>query len=341
MSSRSCLSRAWNSSCARRSASSPSSTSPRSRAMSMRRCCEVVEVELSQRAVQVVGAADGPPRLHARELLHRRRRQPAQRVAVHGLQRVEQHRRQLLARHRRAAAAALRLAVLERALFAVSRRLAVAVAVDPAAEQREVDLEDGLERLAGGGGASPASRSSTALNISRSSIGDVLDRAHGVEVLRHRHRQPGGAQLVDEALEDVEQRTDARRAGRHGRSRRGQTTPPGSGTCSSLRALVMSDWYLSSTCSVSPMTVGIDLGLARGRAACAPSRWSPRSTAPSSARARGSSARRARSGRRAARRSRAPAPARSPSRARCPGSRCAGRGSGASAPPTAHGCCST
>ena len=35
-----------------------------------------------------------------------------------------------------------------------------------------------------------------------------------------------------------------------------QTEPAVSGTCSSLRALVMSDWYLSSTCSVSPMTAG-------------------------------------------------------------------------------------
>ena len=91
----------------------------------MRRCCEVVEVELPQRAVQVVGAADGPTRLHARELLHRRRRQPAQRVAVHGLQRVEQHRGELFARHRRATGAALRLAVLERALVVAVGELAV------------------------------------------------------------------------------------------------------------------------------------------------------------------------------------------------------------------------
>ena len=48
------------------------------RACSISRCGEVVEVELPQRAVQVVGAADGPARLHARELLHRHRREPAQ-----------------------------------------------------------------------------------------------------------------------------------------------------------------------------------------------------------------------------------------------------------------------
>ena len=41
----------------------------------------------------------------------------------------------------------------------------------------------------------------------------MLDRAHGVEVLGHRHRQPGRPQLVHEALEHVEHhaRPDARR----------------------------------------------------------------------------------------------------------------------------------
>src|SRR5207302_5556495 len=81
---------------------------------------------------------------------------------------------------------------------------------------------------------------------------DVLDRPHRVEVLRHRHWQPGGAQLVDEPLQDVEQRDRRARGRRCGRAQ----TALRSGTCSSLRALVMSDWYLSNTCSVSPMTSG-------------------------------------------------------------------------------------
>ena len=65
---------------------------------SISRCREAVEVELPQRAVEVVGAADGPARLHARELLHRRRREPAQlRRGPCVMQRVEEHLGELLA----------------------------------------------------------------------------------------------------------------------------------------------------------------------------------------------------------------------------------------------------
>ena len=102
----------------------------------------------------------------------------------------------------------------------------------------------------------------------------VLDRAHRVEVLGHRHRQPRGAQLVHEALEHVEHVGSAAR--RHGHRSRGRAVHrvvelaplhaldaraavAGASTPSSLRALVMSVWYLSSTCSVSPMHLGRDL----------------------------------------------------------------------------------
>ena len=79
------------------------------------------------------------------------------------------------------------------------------VALHAVAEQREVHLEDGLERLL----------VALVLHQRRAEDGlehvavvdvDVLQRAHGVEVLGHRDREPRGAQLVDEALEDVEQR---------------------------------------------------------------------------------------------------------------------------------------
>ncbi len=94
----------------------------------MRRSCEVVEVELAKRAVEVIGAADRSPRLHPRELLHRHRRESAHLVAVHPRQRVQQHRRQLLARHRLTAGATAGLALLEcrvvelRPLVAVAER---------------------------------------------------------------------------------------------------------------------------------------------------------------------------------------------------------------------------
>ena len=86
------------------------------------------------------------------------------------------------------------------------------VAVNPEAEQREVHVEDGLERAL----------VTLVLHQRRAQHGtehrpvvdrDVLERAHGVEVLRHRDGQPGGPQLVHEPLEHVEQRE--RRAARH------------------------------------------------------------------------------------------------------------------------------
>ena len=219
---------------------------------------EIVEVEHPQRAVEVVGAADGTTRLHPRVLLHREGGEAAQLVAVHVHQRGEEHRRQLLARDAGtgAVAAALALAGHVDLVAAPLGALAVVLARDAVAEQREVDVEDGVERLLVAlvldeGGAQDALEQLAIVDV------DELDGAHRVEVLGHRHRQPGRAQLVDEPLEDVEQR---RRSGHRHRCYR---TASGSGTSSSLRALAMSDWYFSSTWSVSPMTVGSICGRPR------------------------------------------------------------------------------
>ncbi len=57
---------------------------------------QALEVELPQRAVEVVGAADGPSGLHAREAVHGHTGELAQLLAVHVHQRLEEHLRQLL-----------------------------------------------------------------------------------------------------------------------------------------------------------------------------------------------------------------------------------------------------
>ena len=118
---------------------------------------------------------------------------------------------------------------------------------------------------------SPAWRRATALTTGRSSrsIGD--ERPRGVEVLGRRHRDPRGAQLADEGAEQVEH----------------QARFPSS----SLVALSMSDWYLSSTCSVSAHVLRRRARRGRARRACAPSRGSRRPTAPCAGRAGAASAR--------------------------------------------------
>ena len=75
---------------------------------------ETVGVELPQRAVEVVGAADRPARFHPREPAHRRGRELAQLLTVHAHERVEQHARELLVAHvaHRAAAVAGRAELL-------------------------------------------------------------------------------------------------------------------------------------------------------------------------------------------------------------------------------------
>ena len=123
------------------------------------------------------------------------------------MQRVEQHLGELLvatSAHRAGRRCPAAWRVARASASSPARRRRLAVAVDAAAEQREVDVEDGVERA-----LVPVvlhqRRAEHRLEHLAVVERDVLDRAHRVEVLGHRHRQPGGAQLVDEPLEDVEQ----------------------------------------------------------------------------------------------------------------------------------------
>jgi hypothetical protein len=160
---------------------------------------EVVEVELTERPVEVVGATDGTPRLHPRERADRGGREPPQLVAVHRLERLKQHRRELFARQLAAGPAAGRV-VVECLPHLV---VAVPLALHAGRVQGEVDVEHRLERA-------PVMvvlherRSERRLEHVALGDVDVLDRTHRVEVLRHGDRQAGGPQLVDESLEDVE-----------------------------------------------------------------------------------------------------------------------------------------
>ncbi len=163
---------------------------------------EAVGVELPQRAVEVVGAADRPARLHARETSDRGAREQPELFGVHVHQRVEEHLRELLVRHRAHRARGFhRLAELVEvgAAFAAF----AAVFVDARAEHREVDLEDGLEHLVVAGVLHErrAERSLERISVFER---HVLDRAHRVEVLGHRNGQTRGAKLVHEALQHVE-----------------------------------------------------------------------------------------------------------------------------------------
>ena len=262
-------------------------------------------VELPQRAVEVVGAADGAPRLHAGERGHGHRREPAQLVAVHRHQRVEQHRGQLLARHRgprrRPPVALARPSSPPRAV------VDAVLTVDAGRVQREVHVEDGLERVQWWWCFTSVAPSAALNSVALGDV-DVLDGAHRVEVLGHRHGKPRGPQLVHEPLQaSCRQavpgpgrrslgsfRQVSRR--RHDAFGSGHRAPCGpsrcrTGTSAARGASRRSPRGRSRTCP--------------GRAACGPSRSSRRSTAPSSGRAHGSSARPARPARRARRRSRA------------------------------------
>src|SRR3954463_3595789 len=103
--------------------------------------------------------------------------------------------------------------------------------------QREVHLEDGLERLPVGV-VLHQRRGQGVLERLTILEGNVLHRLHGVEVLCQRHRESRSAQLLNEPRQQVQH---------------GSRTYffKGSSTESSLVALAMSVWYLSRMCSVS------------------------------------------------------------------------------------------
>ena len=92
-------------------------------------------------------------------------------------------------------------------LLEVGLRVAAALrpvaAVDAGAEDREVDLEHGVEHP-----VVPVvlHERGAERGLERLAVFErhELDRAHRVEVLGHRHREPGEPELVHEALQDVE-----------------------------------------------------------------------------------------------------------------------------------------
>ena len=166
---------------------------------------ETVGVELPQRAVEVVRAADRPARLHAREARDRGAPRACAAARVHAHQRVEEHLRELFVGHlaHRAAAVHRGAELLEVGLRVGADLRPFAVLVDAGAEDREVHLEHRVEHLV----------VPVVLHERRAERGlervavverHVLDRAHRVEVLGHRHRQAREPELVHEALQHVE-----------------------------------------------------------------------------------------------------------------------------------------
>ena len=193
----------------------------------------VVEVQVPQRPVEVVGAAHGAAGLHAGVALDRLAGERPQHGLVALEQRPVEHLGQLLGAHLVAAGAPHALEPLEaleplQALHALELAVALGpVAVGVVAQgvllaaQREVDLEDGLEGAPVGvglhqGGAEGVLERLPVLE------GDVLDRLHGIEVLGQAHRQARLAELDDEAAQQLEQRRAGGGGGGIGHGR-----PPG------------------------------------------------------------------------------------------------------------------
>ena len=203
-----CSMRCSYSSRSRRSSSDVSSPPTCSRVASISLSSMPVEVEVAQRAVQVVRAADRAARLHAGEALHglAGHRPHHRLVAVE--QRLHQQVGDLLGRQRvhapagRAAPVALAICSCISRHISSSSSLALADAVLGSA-QAEVDLEHGLERPPVGvvldqrGAEGVLERLPV---VDR----DVLHRLHRVEVLGQADRQPGVAQLDDEPVEQLE-----------------------------------------------------------------------------------------------------------------------------------------
>ena len=109
---------------------------------------EAFGVELPQRAVEVVRAADRTTGLHPGEARHRRARERAQLLGVHAHQRVEEHLRELFVRQLTHRAARVHLgAQLVEVGLGVGAELAAVAALDARAEDREVHLEHGVEHL--------------------------------------------------------------------------------------------------------------------------------------------------------------------------------------------------
>jgi hypothetical protein len=174
----------------------------------------VVEVEVAQRPIQVIGTADRSTRFHPREALNRLLRERPHRALITVHQRLHEHLGDLFGCERLHAALASALALhlllhLAPELVEIGFFIAVGDLVLGSAEA-EVDLEDRLE-AAPVGVVLDQRRPECVLERLAVLDRDVLNRLHRVEVLGERHREAGVAQFDDEATEQIEH--GARRAG--------------------------------------------------------------------------------------------------------------------------------
>ena len=198
-------------------------------------------------------------------------------LTVHVHERLEEHLGEVLGREV-AHAAPTRLAL--HALGRVEIERPVAVALDRPRRPPRAARSRRRTRCrtrAGGGGASPAWRRgrpgtcpAPPARCARPPASRRGSRSSRPAARRHaaRARSPGGrrarrserpragtparSERVTRCRHRVEQLGGVERHARYG-------APEGSGApsiCSSLRALAMSDWYFSRTCSVSPMIAG-------------------------------------------------------------------------------------
>ena len=168
-----------------------------------------VEVEVPQRAVQVVGAADRPAGLHAGV--------PGDGLAGqgphHGVVALHQRLVQQLSISSSGDSESIDAAAPRPSPccdWSWSSRHSASSSSSPSIaycgpRRREVDLEDRLERPPVRVALHQRGRQCV---LERLAVldGDVADGLHGVQVLGQRHRQPRGPQLLDEAVEEVEHR---------------------------------------------------------------------------------------------------------------------------------------
>ena len=170
---------------------------------------ETVEVEGPQRAVEVVGAAHRPARLHPGVAGDGGGGEGPQGVGVEDG--PHQHGGQLLGRGVAARSPAGHHPRDRRAAARPPARPVrpVVVAVEGEGLEGEVHVEEDVEDLLVVG---VLDQRGLQRRLERRPVldGDVLEGPHGVEVLRHRDRQPGGPQLVDEARDQVEHSTRRR-----------------------------------------------------------------------------------------------------------------------------------
>ena len=167
-----------------------------------------VEVEVPQRAVEVVRATHRAPRLHARKALHGLTGERLHECFVALHQSVVEQLHELLGRqrvHRTARLLTLAVPLTHLVLHLLEELVDLIVVLQLVlrAAQREIHLEDGLEGtpvrgvLHHGGGQGELEGLAV---LER----DELHGLEGIEVLRERHRDAGVAEFSDETVDEFE-----------------------------------------------------------------------------------------------------------------------------------------